>query len=292
MAKLGIITKSQKELYHVIADDKEYLCKARGVFRERNIKPLVGDKVEIQILDDKTAYIEKVFERSNFLIRPPVTNIDQILLVHTLREPNINYLNFDKYLLTLEHYDIPVKIIINKMELASNEDINHFKDIYKNTKYDFYFISAIKNIGIEELNNLLSSKISAFAGPSGVGKSTILNLLSENIEADTGSISYKTQRGRHTTRHVELFRLERDTFILDTPGFSALDLSFIDNFRDVKTYFKEFDIYKNNCQFKDCEHINEPKCGIKKAIGEGLISKSRYESYIYIRDEISKERKY
>lgn len=292
MNKIGIITKSQKELYFVAAEDKEYKCKARGVFRDKNIKPLVGDKVKIQVLDDDNAYIEEVFDRKNFLIRPSISNIDQILLVSSLASPKLNYTILDKYLLMLEHFSIDVKIIINKIELASQEEIDKFKDIYEKTPYDFYFTSASDGQGIKEVEELLKNKISAFAGPSGVGKSSLLNLFSEDFNAETGNISKKTLRGKHTTRHVELFQLDSNSFIFDTPGFTAIDLSFIEDYKEVKEYFRDFDEFKNSCKFSDCSHINEPSCAVKKAVEDNLISRNRYENYIYISKEIQDKRRY
>lgn len=292
MNRLGIINKSQKEIYHVLVDGKEYLCKARGVFREKSIKPLVGDKVEIQILDDSTGYIENVLERKNSLVRPPIANVDQLLLVSSLTNPKLNYNIFDKYLVMLEHFGIPVRLVINKADLASVDEIREFEDIYSKTNYEYIFTSAEKNHGIDDLKNMLKGKISSFAGPSGVGKSTLLNLLHEDFYAETGNISDKTQRGKHTTRHVELFEIDDETFIFDTPGFSALNIDFIESYEDVKNYFTEFNKYSSQCKFRNCMHMNEPQCAVKKAIEDSLISKNRYENYIYLVEEIKRERKY
>lgn len=292
METKGIIIKSQKELYYVKYKNKTYMCKARGIFRDKNLKPLVGDRVDIQILDENTGYIEKIYDRKNSLIRPPIANIDQILLVHSLTDPEINYVTFDKYLVMLEHFKIPVKIIINKVDLAKDEDIKKFEDIYSKTKYEYVFTSAKNNQGIGKLNKMMKDKISSFAGPSGVGKSTILNLLHENFDVQTGKISNKTSRGKHTTRHTELFEIDENTFIFDTPGFSALNLDFIENFRDVKKYYPEFEIFKEGCKFNDCDHINEPNCSIKKEMELKKISKNRYESYLYIYNERKNERKF
>lgn len=292
MNKTGIITKSQKELYYVKSENMTFKAKARGVFRERNVKPLVGDRVDIQILDDGTAYIENVHPRINSLVRPPIANIDQIILISSLVEPKLNYTIFDKYLVMLEHYGIDVKIVINKIELASKEEIEEFEKIYSLTDYNYIFTSAVEKTGIEKLKTLMTDKISSFAGPSGVGKSTLLNLISTDINAETGDISKKTARGKHTTRHVELFELYEDTFIFDTPGFSSLTLDFIDEFRDVKDYFEEFNKFKSGCKFSNCLHLNEPNCGVKKALEEKQISNSRYENYKYIIDEIINNRRY
>lgn len=289
----GLIIQSQKELYHVKTEEnKIYLCKARGLFRDKNIKPLVGDRVDIQILDDNTGYIENIYERKNYLIRPPIANIDQIIMVYSLKDPEINYLTLDKYLVMLEHFNISMVILINKIELLNDDEIKKFEEIYKKTDYKFIYTSAIEQKGIIELKEVLKNNISSFAGPSGVGKSTIINLLHENINMKTGDISRKTSRGKHTTRHVEIFEIDKDTFIYDTPGFTALSLDFIEDYKDVKLYFREFEKYKNQCKFKNCEHINEPKCAVKEALEKGKISQSRYENYKYVRNEIMSRKVY
>lgn len=291
--KKGLIIQSQKELYHVKTMDKKiYLCKARGLFRDKNIKPLVGDRVDIQILDDNTGYIENIYERKNHLIRPPISNIDQIVMVYSLKDPEINYLILDKYLAMLEHFNIPMVILINKIELVNDDEIKIFEEIYKKTDYKIIYTSAIEQKGIDNLKNVLKNKISSFAGPSGVGKSTIINLLHEDINMKIGDISKKTSRGKHTTRHVEIFEIDEDTFIYDTPGFTALSLDFIEDYKDVKFYFKEFEKYSNQCKFKNCEHINEPKCAVKGALEAGEISTSRYVNYTHIRNEIMNRKVY
>lgn len=292
MNKKGIIVQSQKEIYHVLHEGKVYLCKARGLFRDKSIKPLVGDRVDFTILENNTGHINKVYERKNSLIRPPIANIDQLLLVSSLTNPKLNYNLFDKYLVMLEHFNIPVKIVINKVDLASEEEIMQFKSIYDKTGYEYIFTSAKNVDGISELKTLLNGKTSSFAGPSGVGKSTLLNLLHDDFDAETGSISEKNLRGKHTTRHVEIFEIDEDTFIFDTPGFSALNISFISNYEDVKNYFIEFKKFRNHCKFRNCMHINEPSCAVKEAVNNDLISLSRYNNYKYLVDEIKNERKY
>lgn len=289
---LGLIVKSQKELYYVKCENDIYLCKARGVFREKNIKPLVGDKVVIQVLEDYKGYIEEVLERKNSLIRPPIANIDQIIMVYSLKEPQINYAIFDKYLVMLEHFNIPVIIVINKIELADENDKMKFEEIYSKTDYNFIYTSVIENKGINNLHEVLKGKISSFAGPSGVGKSSLINLLHQDINMETGDISKKTSRGKHTTRHVEIFEISKNTFIFDTPGFSSLSLDFIKDFRDVKNYFTEFHKLNSNCKFNNCEHINEPKCAVKSGLKNNTISISRYENYKYIREEIKNRKEY
>lgn len=292
MNREGIIIKSQKELYYVQSDNLIYKSKARGLFRERNLKPLVGDRVIIQVLNDKEAYIEEIFDRKSEIVRPPVANINQILLVQSLIKPKINFNIFDKYLVMLEHLNLPLIIVVNKSDLVSEELKNEFMEIYSKTGYKIIFTSSVDEQGIEELKKCLQGNISVLAGPSGVGKSSLLNKLSENINVQTGSISNKTSRGKHTTRHSELFTLDEDSFILDTPGFTSLNLDFIENPYLVEKFFPEFSKYVNECKFSNCQHINEPICGLKQALKENKLSKSRYENYLSIRQEILSKRRY
>lgn len=293
MSDRPIIFKTQKDLYHVLYKDKKYLCTARGVMRERSIKPLVGDFVDLTILSDEKGLIEAVVERKNSLIRPPVANIDQIVLVLTLKSPNLNYMLADKYLLMLEHYGLDVVLVFNKVDLIRDEEKEDLLSIYGKTGHKIIFTSTLTDEGIDDIRDLLTNKISALAGPSGVGKSSILNMISkEEISVETGSISKKTKRGRHTTRHTELFEIFDQAFILDTPGFSSLDLSFIEDADEIKNYYPEFVTYSDGCKFQDCQHINEPICGVKNALEAGKLSKKRYDNYLLIREEILKNRRY
>ena len=293
MSDSPIIFKTQKDLYHVLYKDKKYLCTARGVMRERSIKPLVGDFVDLTILSDEKGLIEAVVDRKNSLIRPPVANVDQIVLVLTLKSPNLNYMLADKYLLMLEHYGLDVVLVFNKVDLIRDEEKEDLLSIYGKTGHKIIFTSTLTDEGIDDIRDLLANKISALAGPSGVGKSSILNMISkEEISVETGSISKKTKRGRHTTRHTELFEIFDQAFILDTPGFSSLDLSFIEDADEVKNYYPEFVTYSDGCKFQDCQHINEPICGVKNALEAGKLSKKRYDNYLLIREEIFKNRRY
>ena len=284
MSKKGIIYKAQKELYYVLSDDISYKCKARGVFRDRNIKPLVGDYVQIQVLDNQEGLIEEVYPRKSELIRPPVANIDQILLVLTVKSPNVNYNLVDKYLVMLEHFTVDVVMVINKSDLLDPKDKEEFRDTYSKTGYELVFTSALNKEGIDELKEILMGKISSLAGPSGVGKSTLLNLFHKDLDVETGDISKKTQRGRHTTRHTELFEIFEDTFILDTPGFSSLDLSFIEEEGQIREFYPEFRKLQKDCRFQNCQHLKEPDCAVKKELEKENISQKRYDNYILIRD--------
>lgn len=293
MIKRGIIHKSQKELYFVLVDNKSYKSKARGIFRDKNIKPLVGDQVEITILNEDEAIIDRVLERTSQLIRPAVANVDQILLVLTLKSPNLNYTLVDKYLIMLEHYGLDLIMVFNKIDLLEPHHIQSLMREYMMTSYKIFFTSALEAKGIDNLKKELKGKISALAGPSGVGKSSLINSLTENQqELETGIISRKTGRGKHTTRHTELFEIFDNSFILDTPGFSSLDLSFIEDENQIRYFYPEFMKIQANCKFQNCQHMNEPYCAVKDALENGLISKRRYENYLLIREEIKKNRRY
>lgn len=293
MSKKGIIYKLQKELYFVLSEEKRYKAKARGVFRDKNIKPLVGDHVEVTILNDDEAIIDKVLKRKSELIRPPVANIDQIILVLTLKSPNLNYTLVDKYLIMMEHFGLKVSIVFNKIDLIDDREISILKKEYEKTSYNLIFTSTVNNVGIDELKKQIKGRISALAGPSGVGKSSLINMITDDdTNLQTGMISLKTKRGKHTTRHTELFEIFEDSFILDTPGFSSLDLSFIDDENEIRNFYPEFRKYQKSCRFQNCQHIKEPDCAVKKALEEKKISQKRYDNYLIIREEIKKNRRY
>lgn len=281
----GTIIKGIGGFYYVKAEDCEiYECKARGVFRNRNIKPAIGDKVDISVENGKGNII-KIWERRTFLVRPPVSNIDNIMIVAAAKNPNPDTGLMDKMLVTAESKGISPIICINKTDL---DDGRALAEVYKNTGYPIVFTSVCENKGTEELKKLLSGKITAFAGLSGVGKSSILNALVSS-DAETGDISEKIKRGRHTTRHVELFEIEGGGFIFDTPGFSSYELENI-KAQDLYMYFPEMRKLSGNCRFKGCAHIKEPDCAVKEALFCGEISNERYESYKNIY-EVLKQRK-
>lgn len=269
----GVIVKGIGGFYYVKAEDSVvYECKARGIFRKDKIKPVIGDKVNIEV-ENKKGNIIKIWERRTELVRPPVSNIDNIMIVIASKNPDPDFLLIDKMLVTAESKGINPIICINKTDLEDGEEI---VNVYKNVGYPIFKISAQENWGIDELKEQLLGKITAFAGLSGVGKSSILNELISS-DAETGDISQKIKRGRHTTRHVELFSLDTGGFIFDTPGFSSFEMENI-KANELLNYFPEMCSIQG-CRFKGCVHINEPDCAVKRLVEEGKIHPRRYENY-------------
>lgn len=275
----GIIIKGIGSFYYIRTEDKTvYECKARGIFRKEKIIPMIGDRVEIDVKNGKGS-ITKILKRTTSLVRPPVANIDTLVVVAAAESPSPNTLLIDKMLVNAHIAGINPIICINKTDLNSCDDLY---DIYKKAGYTVIRTSAEKNEGIDDLMDLLIDKVTAFSGMSGVGKSSLLRHIT-GMELETGEVSEKIQRGRHTTRHVELIELANGGFVLDTPGFGSLEPNII-KAKELQDYFPEMDKYINGCKFRGCSHINEPDCAVKTAVSEGEISESRYESYKQIFD--------
>lgn len=290
----GKILKGIAGFYYVHATDGNlYECKAKGVFRNKNLKPLVGDDVDITILDeaDRKGNIDEILPRKNALIRPSVANVDQALVLFSIThpEPNLNLL--DRFLVMMEVQEVPVNVCFNKIDLTGDEKMLELKRIYETAGYPVYFTSTCKNQGIEEVHALVQGKTTVLAGPSGVGKSSLTNLLYPQAEMETGTISEKIQRGKHTTRHSELFDMGHNTYMMDTPGFSSM---YIEDMEcgHLKDYFPEFESYEENCRFLGCVHIGERDCGVKDAVEEGKISRNRYENYRLLYQELKEKRRY
>lgn len=270
-----------------------YECKAKGVFRKNKEKPLVGDNVEITVLDEegKLGNVSEILPRKNDLIRPAVANVDQALVIFATDKPKPNFNLLDRFLLMMEQKDIPTVICFNKTDLVTEEEQNQLKQIYEKTGHEIFFVSVAKKQGIELIKERLQGKTSTVAGPSGVGKSSLINLLQSDIKMETGSISEKIQRGKHTTRHSELIALDNGSYILDTPGFSSLAVFELEK-EDIKWYYPEFERLQDKCRFMGCNHIHEPDCAIKEAVENGGISSVRYENYRLLFEECSNKKKY
>lgn len=290
----GKIIRGIAGFYYVhTAGNEIYECKAKGVFRKNREKPLVGDNVLIDILDEegKIGNVADILPRKNDLIRPAVANVDQALVIFAADQPKPNFNLLDRFLLMMEQKEIPTVICFNKIDLVTEEEKEQLREIYQNTGHTIFFVSAAKQIGIEEVKACLHGKTTTVAGPSGVGKSSMINLFQSDIQMATGSISEKIQRGKHTTRHSELITLGDESYILDTPGFSSLAVFDLEK-EDIKWYYPEFEKLQDDCRFMGCNHIHEPDCAVKAAVEAKTISPVRYENYKLIFDECSNRKKY
>lgn len=290
----GKIVKGIAGFYYVhVVESGVYECKAKGIFRKDKKKPLVGDDVEIEVLSEveKTGSIINIFERKNELIRPAVANIDQALVVFAAAKPSPHFNLLDRFLVMMQTKEIPVILCFNKEDIASEEKLSELAEIYEKCGCQLIFVSAKEEKNMETLRRMLEGKTTAIAGPSGVGKSSIINLLNPKANMETGSISRKIERGKHTTRHSELIYIGEDTYLMDTPGFSSLFLENIEK-EDLKYYFPEFTPYENTCKFNGCCHIHEPGCEVKKALEEGKISKMRYDDYCMFYEELAQQKKW
>ena len=290
----GKIVKGIAGFYYVhVVESGVYECKAKGIFRKEKIKPLVGDDVEIEILSgqEKTGNIETVYPRRNELVRPAVANIDQALVVFAVTRPSPHFNLLDRFLVMMQSKDIPVILCFNKEDIATDPQVKELKEIYARCGCPLLFTSARSGLNLDQLGEVLKGRTTAIAGPSGVGKSSIINILQPEANMETGAISSKIERGKHTTRHTELFPVGDDAYIMDTPGFSSL---YVNDFEkeELKQYFPEFAPFEGTCRFHGCDHIHEPGCGVKEALEKGLIHKVRYKSYMEMYEELKNKRRY
>ena len=290
----GKIIKGIAGFYYVnVVESGVYECKAKGVFRKEKIKPLVGDNVRIEILDEenKTGNIVEIFPRKNELIRPAVANIDQALVVFAVTKPTPHFNLLDRFLVMMERKEIPVVLCFNKKDIATSPEIAELEAIYEKCGYPIVFTSALEQENIEEIRRLLLKKTTAIAGPSGVGKSSLINLLQNQVQMETGTISRKIERGKHTTRHSELIAVDADSYIMDTPGFSSL---YVNDFEkeELKYYFREFASYEGQCRFQGCDHVHEQGCAVKEALEEGKIHPVRYKNYLEMYTELKEKKRY
>lgn len=291
----GKIIKGIAGFYYVHdGHETVYECRAKGIFRSRGIKPVVGDNVEFVVLDEEKAEgsIEEILPRKNVLVRPASANVDQALVVFAITQPEPNLNLLDRFLIMMGAQEIPVTICFNKTDLGEKDRQEEYRKTYEQAGYPVLFVSSREEVGVERIREVLRGKTTILAGPSGVGKSSLTNQILPKAVMETGSISEKIKRGKHTTRHAELFCVEENTYLCDTPGFSSMYLEDIES-GALKYYFPEFEPFADACKFQaDCVHIGEPVCGVKDALESGKLSESRYENYRILYQELrEKERR-
>lgn len=285
--KEGRIVKAVSGFYYVKTDDKVYACKGRGVFRKRNITPYVGDLVEFNVTGTDEGYITHIKERVNEFTRPPITNITQAIIMHSVTEPNFSSLLLDRFLVLMESRHITSYIVISKKDLANEKEIdtiNDYKHYYEEIGYPCYFVSLKNGNDLSHIRSIFSNEITVIAGQSGVGKSTLLNAIKPDLQLKTGEVSTSLGRGRHTTRHVELIDIN-DGLVADTPGFSVLQFDTLEA-NELSQCFPEMRKRLNECRFRGCLHNKEPHCAVKKAVEQNEIYEFRYENYMTILNEI------
>ncbi len=290
----GKIIKGIAGFYYIHAENGQvYECKAKGAFRKQKIKPLVGDMVRIAVLDEAEhlGNVEEILPRKNELIRPAVANIDMALVIFAAAKPEPNFNLLDRFLCMMEFQNVPVTICFNKADLVDEEKIEEYRRIYEPAGYRLMSTCTRTGEGVDAVKALLHGKTTTVAGPSGVGKSSLINALQSDVQMQTGVISDKIDRGKHTTRHSEIVPVMEDSYIMDTPGFSSMDVPGFEK-EDLWTCFPEFREYEPYCKFQGCSHINEPDCGVKEALAEGKISSVRYENYKLLYEELKNMKKY
>ncbi len=290
----GKIMKGIAGFYYVHVEGYGvYECKAKGIFRKEGVKPLVGDNVELDVLDEaeKLGNIRQILPRKSELLRPAVANVDQALVLFAIVKPNPNFNLLDRFLIHMERQQLPTVICFNKEDIASDQEKEALRRSYETCGYQVLFISVLENRGVEQVKTILEGKTTTLAGPSGVGKSSLINRLAPHISMETGEISEKIARGRHTTRHSEIIPLGRETYIMDTPGFTSLAIPDITK-EELGGYYPEFREYEPFCKFRGCAHLSEPSCGVKEAVEAGKISQVRYENYKILYRELQETKRY
>ena len=290
----GKIIKGIAGFYYIYAEDGNvYECKAKGIFRKDNFKPLVGDNVEITVLneEEKEGSVTSILPRRNSLIRPAVANVDQAFLIFAMENPKPNFLLLDRFLIMMKQQEIPAVICFNKKDVGEKEEMEKLYEIYTGCGYRVVLSSTYEGEGMDEIHEILKGKTTVVAGPSGVGKSSITNCMQGEVQMETGEISKKLKRGKHTTRHSQVIPVEKNTFLVDTPGFSSLYLTDMKE-EELRDYFPEFVMYEPQCRFQGCMHIHEPGCAVKKALSEGKISQQRSDNYLALYEELKEKRRY
>ena len=289
----GLIIKGIGGFYYVMTQEGEVVeAKGRGIFKKDKITLLVGDEVEIQMTDRDGAkgVINSIFPRKNQFARPPISNVDMFIVVFAAKNPRPNYSVIDKFLINSQLNGIEPVICINKKDLVSERDIDEIRDIYGKI-YRTVAVSARTGEGTDDLRAMIKGRRAALAGPSGAGKSSIINLLHPKADMETGEVSRKTMRGRHTTRHVEIFSLAGGGMLFDTPGFTSFDLPDIDE-DQLKYYYPEFAEFNDLCRYDDCRHLKEPDCAVLAAVAGGRINNRRHEAYVSNYEELKRRKRY
>ncbi len=296
----GKIFKGIGGFYYVHTPAGDYECRAKGIFRNRKEKPLVGDMAEIETVADSekenTGNVVKILPRRNQLLRPEVSNIDQAVVIFALRDPAPSLSLLDRFLITMDQKQIPVVIIFNKNDLVHEDAGEGSREervvsIYRTAGYEVHVINTKTDTYIPEIFRVLHGKTSVLSGPSGVGKSSLINRIHPAAGMEGGELSRKIDRGKNTTRHSEFFYIDDDTYVMDTPGFTSLYVQDIEPER-LMYYYPEFEAYRNACRFNTCVHIGERDCAVKKAVQEGRIAGERYQSYTELYQELKEQKRY
>lgn len=294
MIMTGKIIKGIAGFYYVyVAGSGIYECKAKGIFRKDKQKPLVGDQVRIEVLDekDREGNLVEILPRKNVLIRPAVANVDQAMVIFAADHPKPNFSLLNRFLVIMERQRVPTLICFNKTDLLKDEEVRELHRHYEPAGYTVRTISVRESRGVEEIKELLWRRITVVAGPSGVGKSSLTNAVQQEVCMETGDISRKLNRGKHTTRHSQMVALGPDTWFVDTPGFSSLYVPDIEK-EELREYFPEFRFYEGQCRFQGCTHTHEPGCAVKNALGTGGVGLQRYQGYLEMYQELKDRRKY
>jgi ribosome biogenesis GTPase / thiamine phosphate phosphatase len=279
----GVVMKGIGGFYYIKTPEGIYECRARGIFRKEGLTPLPGDNVIISVSDEvsKKGNLDEILKRESILVRPAVANVNQVAIVLSVRSPQPDFGLFDKLLITAEYKNIDILVCLNKIDLDEEKEYEKIIKVYEKTGYKIILLSTKTNVGLDDLKEAIRGKITVFSGQSGVGKSTILNRIMDSWVMETGNISERNERGKHTTRHAELIELNSGGFIVDTPGFSSFELEGI-KLNELQFFLPEFSGFLNKCRFTGCSHISEPGCSVKEAVNSGHISMERYERYIQI----------
>lgn len=290
----GKIIRGIAGFYYVHVPGRGILeCKAKGIFRNRREKPLVGDNVEVELLDEErqVGNVESILPRQNALIRPAVANVDQAIVIFAVSYPKPNLNLLDRFLLMMKTQGIPAGICFNKMDMVQEEEVQDMILQYRDSGVRVYRTSTYRQEGLDALQEDLLEKTTVLAGPSGTGKSSVINAIFPEAKMETGQISEKIKRGKHTTRHSELFSLGGNTYLMDTPGFTSLSLPDLEK-EELRDYYEEFIPYRDACRFLGCVHVHEPDCAVKEALDQGKISRNRYDNYKQFFEELSQKKRY